>query len=270
METLTTAHFAGGGALESPMSGVSWGAVAGGAFVAAAMGLALLALGAGFGLAIVSPWTDVGASVSTMGTGAIIWLIVTQVISAALGGYLAGRLRTKWTALHTDEVYFRDTAHGFLVWAVALVIFASVLGTAATSLIGSSLAKPQSAASATDPNAYYVDSLFRSDTIPAEPGAAPPEAGRIFARALTQGEIGIEDRRYLATVVAARTGIAQPDAERRIDTVMANARQTADALRRVTAHVLLWTFLALLMGAFVSCYAATIGGRQRDHVKAMG
>ena len=53
---------------EAHSSGVSWGAVIGGAFVAAAFYLILLALGAGLGLSAVSPWSSVGASASAVGT----------------------------------------------------------------------------------------------------------------------------------------------------------------------------------------------------------
>ena len=117
---------------EAHSSGVSWAAVIGGAFVAAALSLILLALGAGLGLSSVSPWSNVGASASTISTAAIMWLILMQVISSSMGGYLAGRLRTKWASIHTDEVYFRDTAHGFLAWSVALVVTAAFLTSAAT------------------------------------------------------------------------------------------------------------------------------------------
>jgi hypothetical protein len=110
---------------EAYVSGVSWSAVIAGAFITAAMSLLLLALGAGLGFSSVSPWSNVGASASTVGKAAIVWLIVIQIIASALGGYLAGRWRTKWATIHTDEVYFRDTAHGFLVWAVGLVITAA-------------------------------------------------------------------------------------------------------------------------------------------------
>jgi hypothetical protein len=144
--------------LETPMntrrdehsSGVSWGAVIGGAFVAASISLIMLALGAGFGLSVVSPWSNAGASASAVSTAAIGWLIVIQVISCALGGYLAGRLRTKWVAIHTDEVYFRDTANGFLVWAVGLVITVAFLVSAASTMVGESgqLASTESIAAA--------------------------------------------------------------------------------------------------------------------------
>jgi hypothetical protein len=111
---------------------------------------------------------------SPVSKAAIAWLILTQIMASAMGGYLAGRLRTKWTDLHTDEVYFRDTAHGFLVWAVGLVITASLLATAATSLAGGAAQRSASeitvggAASEgmVNPNAYFVDSLLRSGNAP--------------------------------------------------------------------------------------------------------
>ncbi|MFZ0322085.1 MAG: hypothetical protein WAL56_23360 [Candidatus Sulfotelmatobacter sp.] len=112
---------------EASSSAVSWAAVIGGAFVAASLSLILLSLGTGLGFSAVSPWTHTGASATAIGAGAIAWLILTQIAASALGGYLGGRLRTKWTNLHTDEVYFRDTAHGLLVWAVGMVITAGFL-----------------------------------------------------------------------------------------------------------------------------------------------
>src|ERR1022692_1381482 len=143
---------------EAHSSGVSWGAVIGGSFVTAAFSLILLALGAGFGLSAVSPWSNVGAPASTVGTAAIIWLIVIEIVASSLGGYLTGRLRTKWALIHTDEVYFRDTANGFLAWAVALVISVTLLASAATSMVGrvaqlGALSETTgTATSATDPN----------------------------------------------------------------------------------------------------------------------
>src|SRR5476651_1871638 len=153
---------------EAHSSGVSWAAVIGGAFVAAALSLILLALGAGLGLSSVSPWSNVGASASTIGTAAIVWLIFMQVVSSSMGGYLAGRLRTKWANVHTDEVYFRDTAHGFLVWAVALVITVYFLSSASLTMVGAAAGTAPAGMSmasqnqdALRPNGYFVDSLFR-------------------------------------------------------------------------------------------------------------
>jgi hypothetical protein len=120
---------------ESSSSGVSWAAVIGGAFVAASLGLILLALGTGVGLAVVSPWSNAGVSAATLGVSTIVWMIIVQLVSSAMGGYLAGRLRTRWVSVHTDEVFFRDTAHGFLVWAVGLVLTAAFLSSAAATLV---------------------------------------------------------------------------------------------------------------------------------------
>src|SRR3984957_10611270 len=127
------------GSDEANSSGVSWSAVLAGGFVTAALSLILLALGTGLGFASVSVWSGVGASASTIGTAAILWFILIQIMSASMGGYLAGRLRTKWTGIHTDEVYFRDTAHGFLAWSVALVLTAAFLASAATSMMGAAV-----------------------------------------------------------------------------------------------------------------------------------
>src|SRR6202140_3993325 len=137
---------------EASSSAVSWGAVIGGAAVAAATSLILLALGTGVGLSSVSPWSNAGASASAVGKTAIVWLIVSQILASSMGGYLAGRLRTKWVNTHTDEVYFRDTAHGFLVWAVGLVIAAAFLASAATSIVGGAAQMGATALSTSDPN----------------------------------------------------------------------------------------------------------------------
>ena len=267
---------------EAYSSGVSWPAVIGGAFVAAALSLILLALGSGLGLSSVSPWSNVGASASTVGKAAIAWLILILIIASAMGGYLAGRLRTKWAGIHTDEVYFRDTAHGFLVWAVGLVITVYFLASAAATMVGGTAqqgatagvaamatgAASQGEGGALSLNAYFVDELFRSDH-PTDRSDASirAEVDRIFANGLRQEDVPTADKTYLGQLVAARTGLSQPDAEKRVSEVSAQARQAADTARKATAHLLLWIFLALLIGAFCASYAATIGGRQRDHVK---
>lgn len=262
---------------ESDSSGVSWGAVIGGAFVASALYLILLALGAGFGLSVISPWSNVGISASGATAIAIVWLITIEIIASGFGGYLTGRLRTKWALVHSDEVFFRDTANGFLSWAVALVMSVAFLATAAASMAGSAAAgsaaqtrtEGASSTAFTDPNLYFVDALFRADrtTGGAPDTATKAEAGRILARSLTQAQMSATDRSYLARLVVAQSGISQAEAEQRVSEVMNEARQVEDAARKAAAHFLLWLFLSLLLGAFIASYAATIGGRQRDHVK---
>lgn len=250
-------------------SGVSWGAVIAGAFVAAALSLIMLALGAGLGLSAVSPWSNVGAAASTVGTVAIIWLIVMQIIASAMGGYLAGRLRTRWQSIHTDEVHFRDTANGFVAWAVGVVLTVSFLATAATTMAGGIVKAGEDSRGPTqsgqDPTAYFVDRLFRSDHPGTGDLSLQAEAGRIFAHSLR--DVSASDAAYLAQLVAARTGLSPNDAEKRVSQTIADARQTEDELRKATAHILLWIFIALLTGAFCASYAATIGGRQRDQVQ---
>lgn len=264
---------------EAYSSGVSWPAVIGGAFVAAALGLILLTLGTGLGFSSVSPWSNAGASARTITWAAILWMIVTQIIASTMGGYLAGRLRTKWTQVHSDEVYFRDTAHGFLVWSVGLVITASVLVTAASVFAGErthSASAPLAAGSgsqALDPNAYYVDSLLRSAPGTTERGATERNdlneralVQSTFDHALREGSIPPADNSYLAQVVAARTGMTASEADKRVSDVFAQAQSAADQTRRAIARFSLWLFVALLCGAFCASYAGTIGGKQRDHV----
>src|SRR5882724_13637190 len=122
---------------ESAVSAVSWPAIFAGAFVAAASSLVLAALGSGFGMASVSPWPNSGMSATTFTVMTAIWLIVVQWLASGVGGYMAGRLQTKWATTHTHEVFFRDTAHGFITWAVATVLIVAVLTSATASAISS-------------------------------------------------------------------------------------------------------------------------------------
>lgn len=261
---------------EAYASGVSWAAVIAGAFVTAALALILLTLGTGLNLSM-TPATPTGDF--KLGPGTIVWLIIIQIIASAMGGYLAGRLRTKWAAIHTDEVYFRDTAHGFLVWAVALVVTACFLASSASTMLAGSFrrsAEPgQMSASEgpgqfnLEPNAYFIDSLFRSDR------AVPPrgdlytrtEAARIFTYSLRQNNLSLIDRTYLARVISAQTGLGQAAAENRVSQVFAEVQNAANANRRAFAHLSLWAFIALLIGAFSASLAATIGGKERDRVQ---
>jgi hypothetical protein len=245
----------------------------------AALSLALLALGTGIGFSAVSPWANAGASASAIGWMAIGWLVLMQLIASSAGGYLAGRLRTKWVNVHTHEVYFRDTAHGFLAWAVALVITAAFLTSAATAMIGGAAAGAATgiatgAAQSRDAvgaNGYLVDTLLRTSAPGAEKDntSTRGEVGLIVANGLKEGGLPPADRAYLAQVVAARSGVSQSNAEKRVDDAYAQARQAADAARKAIAHSLYWTFLALLVGAFCASLAATIGGRERDRMPMM-
>src|SRR5580658_3559112 len=263
--------FLNAGKNEASSSAVSWAAVIGGAFVAASLSLILLSLGTGLGFSAVSPWTHNGASAAAIGAGAIAWLIATQIAASALGGYLGGRLRTKWTNVHTDEVYFRDTAHGLLVWAVGMVITAGFLASSAASFAGAQKSGPATSPaqeSALDPTAYFVDTLLRANgpAIEKQDASDRAEVSRTIAHDLRQGALPSGDQSYLALLVSARTGLNSSDAEKRVTEVFGEAQAATDRVRKAIAHLSLWLFVALLSGAFCASYAGTIGGKQRDHV----
>ncbi len=250
----------------------------------------LVVLGAGLGFAATSPWENEGASAQALGISTIVWLLVTQIIASGAGGYIAGRLRVKWANLHGDEVYFRDTAHGFLSWAVATLVAGVLIISAAGNVIGagakagaSVVAGAGAAAAATadksssnnDPMAYFVDGLFRSDApVGVSEDAANGVATRILARGVAQGgTLEPADRTYLAQIVAQRTRLNQAEAEARVDEALgkvqqakADAKQAAETATKVAAWTALWTFVALLCGAFFASIAALFGGRRRDQV----
>jgi hypothetical protein len=263
--------FLNAGKIEASSSAVSWAAVVGGAFVAASLSLILLSLGTGLGLSAVSPWTHNGASAAAIGAGAIAWLIVTQIAASALGGYLGGRLRTKWTNVHTDEVYFRDTAHGLLVWAVGVVLTAGFLASAAASFAGAertATASNSGQDSSLGPHAYFVDILLRGNSPSAGTTDASERAqvSRTFAHDLQQGAMADGDRTYLAQLVSARTGLSPSDSDKRVTAVFSEVQDSAERARKALAHLSLWLFVALLSGAFSASYAGTVGGKQRDHL----
>ena len=280
----------------SGQSGVSWAAIFAGAATAAALSLLLIMLGAGLGFSAVSPWANEGVGAKGLGITAIVWLAITQIIASGMGGYLAGRLRVKWANMHGDEVYFRDTAHGFLSWAVATLVTATLIAGSISSVIGSGVqaganvasgaasAMSTAAASHADKNTgnssdYFIDTLFRDDRGTAvSEDAAHGIVTRIFVRSLgNDGQLSGEDRTYLAQIVAQRTNLSQAEAEQRVDQVYAKAHQAvedakvkakeaADTAAKVAAWTTLWMFISLLLGAFFASLCATFGGRQRDAV----
>ena len=269
----------------SSQSAVSWAAIIGGALAAVAITLLLVALGSGIGLSSVSPWSALNPSATTFTLLAAVWLIIVQWLSSALGGYISGRLRTKWTGIHTGEVFFRDTVHGFLAWALASVLvvaFAtssissavSSAGRAISNVAGSAASTATQAAAnqSSGSNGYFVDALFRKDRPDANTSSqdARAEGARIIARAVANGNLEPGDRNTAALVVS-RTGLPQEDAEKRVDDTMAQikaaedkAKQAADAARKASAKASFYLFFSMLIGAFIASTAGAIGGRQRD------
>ncbi|NKL58073.1 hypothetical protein [Rhizobium leguminosarum] len=269
--------------VESSKSAMTWGPIFGGAAAAIGVTLILLLLGSGVGLTMVSPWSGQSSSLGTVGVTAAIWLVVVQWLSSGLGGYITGRLRTKWAAVHTDEVFFRDTAHGFISWALATIFVAGFLASSLTSLagagaqaVGSAATAASSTASAADlPTAYFTDALLRPEQARAgatsDDAAATAEVSRILLNGAAAGQIPDDDKAYLATIVSARTGLSEADARTRVDTVLKRiddakvaAQKTADEARKAASTTALLGALSLLIGAFIAAAAAAFGGSQRD------
>ena len=252
--------------VEPSVSGVSWAAVLAGAIASCALTLVLLSLGTGLGLAAVSPWGNSGVSTTTFKIGSGLYFIVMAMISSAIGGYLAGRLRTKWSGVHTDEVYFRDTAHGFLALGLASVRGAILLASPAASLIGGTAS---GVSQSSGPMDGYVDTLLRSDAPAAQNSASPADSRGELARLLTTSfhngsDLSPGDRSYVAKVVSARTGLSQADADKRIAEVTTQIKSDLDKARKSAMQLAIWLTLSLFIGAFSASLAATEGGGLRD------
>jgi hypothetical protein len=268
-------------------SATSWGAIAAGAVAAAALALLLIAFGAGLGLSAISPWNDSGVSATTFSVGTGIYLVIVAVMSSAVGGYLAARLRTKWVGAHTNEVFFRDTAHGFVTWAFATLLSATALSSTAAYLANGTAAglggAANQAARSVNPADIYVDRLFRTNAA-AQPAASGDAANantstsnnmnasqsraeiqRLWTASFRDNQdLSSADKTYVSQVVAARTGLSQADAEKRVNDVIIEAKTAADETRRGAAKLAFWLTAAMLFGAFAASLAAVEGGALRD------
>jgi hypothetical protein len=284
--------------IAAPESTIAWGSVAAGGFANAALTLLLMAFGAGMGFSAVSPWASSGVSATTFSVGTGLYFIVIAMLASTIGGYLAGRLRARWTTVHADEAYFRDTAHGFMSWACAVVVSAAVLGAAGTAIVsGVTAGLAQRSPADAGPVAIYVDELFRAApgantaatggapaaaTAPAAtaqaaattPSAVTPadraEVSRLLLRSLRErSDLSGSDRAYLAQLVSARTGLAQVDADKRVTEVVTQAKSDLDKARSAAAKLALWFTAALLAGALSASLAAIEGGQLRDRAAAL-
>ena len=262
---------------EPSVAGVSWAAVTAGAIVSCALTLVILAFGIGLGLSVVSPWGGSGVSATTFKIGTGLYLVVIAMLSSSIGGYIAGRLRSRWIGVHSDEVYFRDTAHGFVAWALATVLGAVLLASPASNLLGGTAAGitqgAASSASLAGPMDGHVDTLLRSNAPAAQnsgqnSGNASDSRGemvRLFTSSFRNGgDLKPADREYVSKVVAARTGLSQADADKRVNDVVTQIKVDTDAARKAAAQLAFWLTASLLIGAFCASLAATEGGGLRD------
>ena len=282
--------------VESSTPALAWGPVIGGSVAASATTIILLLLGSGVGLTMVSPWAGESASFTTVSVTAAIWFVVVQWLASAFGGYLTGRLRTKWVGVHTDEVFFRDTAHGFLSWALATVVVMGLAGSAFTSLAGTGVQAVSTAAvtatatgaaaaansDAATPDAatgYFTDLLLRPQDLTtraqADDASATAEVSRILMRGAVSDGVPEADRAYIAAIVASRAGVTPEEARARVDQTLQQiedaknaALKAADDARKAGATTAMLGALSLLVGAFIASAAAALGGRQRDDEQA--
>jgi hypothetical protein len=258
---------------EVSATGISWASVVAGAVAALAITLILLWFGVAMGFSVVSPWADAGVSSTKFKIGTGVYLIVMAMISSAIGGHIAGRLRSGWT-VHPNEVYFRDTANGFLSWALATVVGAVLLGSAASGILGTSgggLAQigASSASQSAAPMAGYVDQLLRQSPSATAASGDSNDSREELTRLLTSSfsttrDVNADDKGYITQVVSQRTGLNQADAQKRVDEVVTKAKANLDAARKAAAQLAFWIVASLLIGAFAASLAATEAGAFRD------
>jgi hypothetical protein len=226
----------------------------------------MLALGSGFGLAIGSPSARAAETAATYTVAAGVWLIVTQWVASGFGGYITGRLRVRWIGTHTHEVFFRDTANGFLAWAVATVLVFASLGGAALLTAYAASQRPEAVARGADSASYAVSTLFRSPRPDDTPSATAvrAEAATILARQAALPNPSGDDRAYLMSLVEGHAGVDAATAAARVDAAIANTRDAADKARKAASATSIVTALALLIGALTAAATAALGGRLRD------
>lgn len=237
-------------------SAVSWGAIFAGAAGIAALSLIFTLLGMGLGFSAASPWASEGASARTLGMSAVAWITLTQILASGAGGYIAGRLRTRWLQVHPDEVHFRDSAHGFLAWAVATLITVALLTSTIAAIVGGTVRAGASVAGAAGTTAmagaaaaagsvvpgmeggaadagtsYLLDTLFRQAGDAPADAKRPPitereadEVQRIIMNTVRTGGLPAQERRYLGRLIAERTGLTQEQAEARVGTTYATVQ----------------------------------------------
>ncbi len=242
-------------------SGVMWSPIIGGALTATAFTFILFSLATALGFASLSPWkVDLDNGKAFAITGAIV-IIVIQWIASGVGGYLTGRLRTGYIGAHTHEVFFRDTAHGFLSWALATVFGVLFLASMAGHMHHHATSKDGDHAA----TAHYVDRLFgtpQHNAVVTDQDRA--EAERILAIESVTNKMAQEDKASLTSLVSARTGLSDAEAEQRVSDVVAQEKADADRMQKYTAVSSLFLAFSLLVGAFVASAASALGGMHRD------
>jgi hypothetical protein len=258
---------------------LEWSAIFGGAVLSAAITTVMATFGSAIGLSLVSADTSRSTGMTALIIAAGLWAIWITVSACGAGGYLAGRMRRPATDASDHERHVRDGAHGLLVWAAGALIVttlasSSLFGAAKTAATGVAAASGGAAALITqqaDPLGSALDSVMRTN------GSTPPtaeerqEASRIFVNGLSSGKLEPADRDYIASRVATRMNIPQPEAQKRVDDAFAKlnqvkeaAKQAAERARKIAVITAFLTAAVLLLGAAAAWMAAQLGGKHRD------
>ncbi len=251
---------------------VDWCAIAAGAMVATAISVVLFTFGTAIGLSMVSPYEGAGVSRAAYFATLALWTLWVVVSSFMAGGYIAGRLRRRVGDATEHEVDVRDGAHGLLVWATGVVVASILLMLGVTGAVGATAVANRSETTFSDSasiTAFTVDALLRPDanapqTSPENAASLRDELARLLTYGMTDGELGADDKTYAAQAISRHTGMTQTEAQTRIDTVLADARETANDARKIALLIGFLTAAALLVGAASAAWAATLGGRHRD------
>jgi len=292
------------GAAHLPGHYLSWGAIVAGAICAAAISVVLFAFGSAIGLSAISPWPHSGLPPIALAIIGALWMALVQVVAFASGGYVAGRVRNSWGSVVPHERRFRDGMHGFVVWALGLLLGSVFAVSAAGGLLrtgaqatavlaagatGGAMSRPGTSVAYT-PADYAIDYLLRPASSTADSAASPatgapvpmlariasptelrPSLDRIFVDSLQAGTMPARERSYLASLVAARTGLSPQESEKRVDeafqearTAEVKARAAADKARKVSALAAFLAAATLAIGCAAACAGAGMGGRHRD------
>jgi len=279
-------------------NGVSWSAVIAGAFTAVAVSIIVIALGAGIGMEVVSPYSSSSPSAGTMTAIGALWLVFAQAVGFAVGGYVAGRLRRPPANMHTAEVKFRDGANGLVVWAIGVVVGSFILASAidkvgsaaGTAVAGTTALGIAGAATQAPSMDYFTDMLLRSTPqgvtnqgMTDNAGAAAPNGGaasgtaansnnnqergqgrgqvyRIMLTSLGPNGVSNDDRTYLAQIVAAQTGLSQQDAQNRVNDVLNQAKQDATQAADAARKAAAYVSFWTFMSLLFGAVCATLGG----------
>jgi len=245
-----------------------WGPIVAGGIAAAALALVLHAFALAIGLSVSSAaptWRDTSFALVLL---SVLYVVLAALASYGLGGYLAGLMCTRLSS--REDADLRDGLHGLLVWALATLLTALIGLATAQSLTrlaapSGGQAGPSASVGGENLIAYDLDRLFRAERRPNTDLDYPrAEAARILLTTSSHRGMQPEDRAYLVRLTAANTGLAQPDAERRVNEVAAQAKENISRARRSAVIVAFTAAAAALLGAAVSWFAACAGGRVRD------